>query len=140
MEDGHIEAVDTYENLITSHVGFQKLMSNTAVEDEKEKEDNVNEDEVEEEKKDSKKKQKKASGLMTTEERAVRSVGWNVYAAYVKAAGGYWVAPLIGILLILTQGSNIATSLWLSWWTADSLDYPEGYYVSLFEPVNCDQN
>jgi ABC-type multidrug transport system fused ATPase/permease subunit len=130
MEDGHIEAVDTFDNLMASNVGFQKLMSNTAVEEEKEEEEHVNDDEVEEEKKDSKKRKKKASGLMTTEERAVASVGWNVYAAYIKAAGGYWVAPLVGSFLVLTQASNIATSLWLSWWTADSLKFPEGVYVS----------
>ena len=134
MEDGHIEAVDTYDNLIANHVGFQKLMSNTAVEEEKKDEDEVNEDEREEENKDSKRKKKKAAGLMTAEERAVASVGWDVYAAYVKASGGYWVAPLVFILLVLTQGSNIATSLWLSWWTSDGLDYPEGIYVSFPDP------
>jgi ABC-type multidrug transport system fused ATPase/permease subunit len=136
MEDGHIQAVDTYDNLIANHPDFQKLMANTAVEDEKETGDHVNDDEVEEVKKDVKKKKNKTSGLMTTEERAVSSVGWTVYAAYIKAAGGYWVAPLIGILLILTQGSNIATSLWLSWWTSNALDYPNGYYVSAWPSVS----
>ena len=131
MEDGHIEAVGRYDDLIANHIGFQKLMSNTAVEEKKEDEDNVNEDELEDEKKDAKKtKKKKTHGLMTAEERAVASVGWDVYAAYVKAAGGYWVAPLIFTLLVMTQASNIATSLWLSWWTSDGLDYPEGIYVS----------
>jgi ABC-type multidrug transport system fused ATPase/permease subunit len=130
MEGGHIEAVDTFENLMANHPGFQKLMSNTAVEEEHEKEREVNEDEREEEKKDSEKRRKKGAALMTTEERAVESVSWGVYMAYLKAAGGYWVAPLVLSLLIATQCANITTSLWLSWWTADKFGYPEGYYVS----------
>jgi energy-coupling factor transporter ATP-binding protein EcfA2 len=130
MEGGHIEAIDTFDNLMAGNPGFQKLMSNTAVEEEQEKEKEVDEDELEEEKKDVKKKSKKAGTLMTTEERAVESVGLGVYVAYVKAAGGYWVAPLIFILLVATQCANISTSLWLSWWTSDSFDYPVGYYVS----------
>jgi ABC-type multidrug transport system ATPase subunit len=130
MESGHIEAVDTFDNLMANNPGFQKLMSNTAVEEEQEKEATVNEDEIEEETKVSKKKKKKAAALMTAEERAVESVSWSVYMAYLKAAGGYWVAPLVLGLLTLTQCSNIATSLWLSWWTSNKFGYPNGYYVS----------
>ncbi|TLD39578.1 hypothetical protein E2P81_ATG00565 [Venturia nashicola] len=131
MEDGTIESIDTFENLMAHNEGFQKLMATTAVEEEKEKEDEVLEDEIEDEKKTQKKKRsKKVAALMTTEEKAMDSVGWGVYRAYIKAAGGYWVAPMLLFLLVLTQGSNIATSLWLSFWTSDKLHYPVGYYIA----------
>jgi ABC-type multidrug transport system fused ATPase/permease subunit len=130
MENGTIESIDTFENLMAHNEGFQKLMATTAVEEEKEKEDDINEDEIEDEKKTLKKRSKKGAALMTVEERAVESVGWAVYIAYIKAAGGYWVAPTVFLLLLLTQCANIATSLWLSFWTSNKFHYPVGYYVS----------
>lgn len=130
MEDGRIETIDTFDNLMNNNQDFQKLMATTAVEEDEEKEKEVNDDEIEEEKKTQTKKSKRGANLMTVEERAVAGVSWSVYGAYLKAAGGLWVAPLILILLILTQGSNIATSLWLSFWTSDKFGFKEGYYAS----------
>lgn len=83
MEDGRIQAIDTFDNLMRDHAGFQILMETTAVEEEHEKEENVNEDEVESETKTQKKK-KKAPGLMQAEERAVKSVPWSVYLDYMS--------------------------------------------------------
>ena len=95
------------------------------------------EDEVEGEKKQQKKKKKSktAVALMQEEERATKSVTWGVWIAYIKAGGGLWVGPLVLILLIMSQGANIATSLWLSWWTSNKFGYSEGTYVSLQDPT-----
>jgi ATP-binding cassette subfamily C (CFTR/MRP) protein 1 len=130
MEDGRIETIDTFDNLMNNNEDFQKLMASTAVEEEEDEEDMVNEDEIEEEKKVQTKKSKKGAALMQQEERAVASVDWSVYTAYLRAAGGLWVAPLVLFLLVLTQCANIATSLWLSFWTSNKFHYPSGYYVS----------
>jgi len=129
MEDGRIEAIDTFDNLMANSEEFQKLMASTAPEEEEEK-DKVNEDEIEEEKKTQTKRSKKGAALMTAEERAVAGVDWSVYGAYLRAAGGIWVAPLVLFLLILTQAANIATSLWLSFWTSNKFHFKEGDYVS----------
>jgi ATP-binding cassette subfamily C (CFTR/MRP) protein 1 len=118
MEDGRIQAIDTFDNLMKDHAGFQILMEATAVEEKHEKEDHVNDDEVEDEKKHQKKK--KAPGLMQAEERAVKSVPWSVYVDYIKASGSLLNAPIVIGFLLASQGANIATSLWLSWWTSDS--------------------
>lgn len=56
--------------------------------------------------------------LMQEEERAVSSISWSVYADYVKASGSIWNGLLPVILLLFSQGANIATSLWLSYWYA----------------------
>lgn len=119
MEEGRIQAIDTFDNLMNSHPAFQLLMETTAVEEKHEEEDHVNDDEVEGGKKDAKKKRKGAA-LMQAEERAVKSVPWSVYIDYVRASGSLLNAPLVFIFLLMSQGANIATSLWLSWWTSDS--------------------
>jgi ABC-type multidrug transport system ATPase subunit len=133
IDEGRVRAVDTFDKLMAENEGFQKLMTMTASEEEKEDEDEADdEDEVEEEKKSMKKKKKgkKPAALMQEEDRAVKSVSWGVWIAYIKAAGGLWVAPLVFFLLVLSQGANISTSLWLSWWTSNKFGYREGTYVS----------
>lgn len=133
MQEGRIHTVDTFDNLMAHDKEFQKLMETTAVEEKHEEEDEVLEDEEEGEKKDVQKKKagKKAGpALMQAEERAVKSVSFHIYKAYVKAAGSLLVAPLIIITLILSQGANISTSLWLSWWTSNKFGYSTGLYVS----------
>ncbi|KAF2084152.1 ABC multidrug transporter-like protein [Saccharata proteae CBS 121410] len=132
MQDGRIESIDTYDNLMAHNADFMKLMATTAVEENKEKDD---EDEIQEEKKEVVKHvggKKPAAGLMQAEERAVNSVSFGVYAAYIKAAGSWLIAPVVLGLLILSQGANIATSLWLSWWTSDKFGYSTGEYIGVY--------
>lgn len=132
LEGGRIQAVDTFDNLMANNDEFIRLMKTTAVEEKEEDEKHENLDEIEEEKKDENKRmgKKRGAALMTVEERQVESVKWGVYGAYVKAAGGYYIAPLIGILLVTSQVANIITSLWLSWWTSNRFKLAEGVYVS----------
>jgi ATP-binding cassette subfamily C (CFTR/MRP) protein 1 len=132
VEEGRIQAVDTFNNLMAHNEDFQKLMLTTASEELEEEEEDVNEDKREgEKKKQTKKKGKKpAAALMQVEDRATKSVSWGVWTAYIKAGGGIWVGPLVLLLLILSQGTNIVTSLWLSWWTSDKFHYSRGTYVS----------
>lgn len=110
LEEGKIQAIDTFDNLMRDHVGFQQLMETTGVEEEHKEEVKVNEDEAEDEKKVVKKV--KGLGLMQAEEKAVKSVPWSVYIDYVRASGTLLNAPIVVLLLILSQGANIATSLW----------------------------
>ena len=134
MQEGHIETIDTFKNLMSNNAGFQKLMASTAQEERFEKEATVNEDEVEDEKKDAKKRKtaKRGAALMQQEERAVKSVSWNVYAAYVRASGSLLHAPLIFFVLVISQGANIVTSLWLSWWTSNKFGYSTGQYIGAY--------
>lgn len=119
LEEGKVQAIDTFDNLMKNHAGFQLLMETTAVEEKHEKEDHVNDDEVESEKKAMKKKRKVAT-LMQAEERAVKSVPWSVYLHYIRASGSLLNAPIVLGFLLLSQAANLGTSLWLSYWTSDS--------------------
>jgi ATP-binding cassette subfamily C (CFTR/MRP) protein 1 len=119
LVEGQIQAIDTFDNLMKDHAGFQLLMETTAVEEKYEGQDHVNEDEIEAEKKTMTKKRKSAT-LMQAEERAVRSVPWAVYLDYIRASGSLLNAPIVLGFLLLSQAANLGTSLWLSYWTSDS--------------------
>ena len=128
MQDGHIREIDTFDNLMADNLDFQKLMATTSQEQFVAKKEIVLE-----EKKDEKKSKKKQPGLMQQEERAVSSVGWTVWGAYIKASGSIVVAPLIIFALVCMNGTNIATSLWLSYWTSDRFpSLNEGAYIGIY--------
>ncbi len=128
MEGGRIIAVDTFANLMRSHAGFQQLMETTSVGDEKEAPQAAAHvvDGGE------KKKRRRGKGLMQSEERAVASVPWAVYSNYIRASGTILNGPLVVALLIVAQGSNIVTSLWLSYWTADKFSLSTGTYMGVY--------
>lgn len=134
MQEGHVEAVDTFANLINNNEAFQKLMASTAQEEKAEKVEAINEDHAEDDKKDAKKRKinKRGAALMQQEERAVKSVSSNVYVAYARASGSVLVAPVVFILLVISQGANITTSLWLSWWTSNKFGFTEGQYIGAY--------
>ena len=132
MNDGRIDAIDTFENLMANNADFVKLIASNAQEEKQGQEEAPDdEDEVEDEKKAARRKKgkKPAGALMQAEERAVSNVSWNVYHAYIKSSGSVLVLPLIVLLLIVSQGANIATSLWLSWWTSNKFGFSRGTYV-----------
>ncbi|KIX00378.1 uncharacterized protein Z518_10517 [Rhinocladiella mackenziei CBS 650.93] len=137
MEDGHIQAIDTFDNLMNTSVDFQKLMATTAQEDTalakaKSAEDN-------DKKPEKKNKKGKPAALMQQEERAVESVSWTVWRAYIGASGSFIFWPLIFIALVLSQGSNIVTSLWLSWWVSDKFGFSEGTYIGAYAALGLSQ-
>lgn len=128
MDQGRIQAVDTFDNLMRDHTGFQQLMESTALEEKKEGGEAAQDDESE----SKGKKKKKGKALMQSEERAVSSVPWSVYADYVRASGSIFNALLIFLLLVISQGANIVTSLWLSWWTSNKYNLSVGVYIGIY--------
>ncbi|KAH8598215.1 ABC multidrug transporter-like protein [Bisporella sp. PMI_857] len=138
LEEGRILAIDTFDNLMRDHLGFQQLMETTGLEDEHVEKAHINEDEVEDEKKNPKKK-KKGTALMQAEERAVKSVPWSIYADYTRASGTIWNGPLIILLLILSQAANITCSLWLSWWTSNQFGYTTAVYIGVYAALGVAQ-
>ena len=139
MDEGRIRAIGTYNDLMQEDDDFRKLLASNSQEESRKQEGE--EDEVEEEKKAHKKRKgKKPSGaLMQAEERAVASVSWEVYYAYVKASGSFLVFPLVFLLLVLSQGALIVTSLWLSWWTSGKFGYSTGTYVGVYAALGATQ-
>jgi ATP-binding cassette subfamily C (CFTR/MRP) protein 1 len=102
VEEGRVQAVDTFEALMSQNEGFQQLMKSTKKEEEHEEEEEEDAEEVaadvmdgKKEAKKTAKRQKKAVALMQVEDRATKSVSWCVWIAYIKAGGGIWVGPLV---------------------------------------------
>ncbi|KAI1180948.1 P-loop containing nucleoside triphosphate hydrolase protein [Nemania sp. FL0916] len=135
MDGGKIRAVDTFDKLMENEPGFKHLMETTAVE--KKDEDEA----VAQEKTTDKgqKKKKKAQGLMQAEERAVASVPWSTYANYVRASGSIFNALWVILAVVVAQGGNIATSLWLSYWTADKFGYSQAVYIGVYAALGTGQ-
>lgn len=136
LEDGKIQAIDTFDNLMAENKGFQNMMMTTAVEGEEDKKEDV--DEIEEEKKDGKKK-RRVPGLMQAEERAVKSVPWSVYKSYIRASGSMFNLFVVLGLLLASQGANITTSLWLSYWTSNKFGYNTGTYIGVYAGLGAGQ-
>lgn len=67
---------------------------------------------------------------MQEEEKGLDSVPWSIYHHYFKAAGSILVLPIILALLVIAQGGNFITSLWLAWWSSDKFGLSTGKYVS----------
>lgn len=126
MQDGHIESIDTFDNLMALNEGFRRLMASTA------QEEQVKKVEVTEGTQAKKKPAARRVALMQQEERAVKSVPWSIYASYIRASGTLLNGPLVFLLLVLAQGSNIVTSLWLSWWTSNKFGYAAGQYIGAY--------
>ncbi|KAK0626574.1 hypothetical protein B0T14DRAFT_109157 [Immersiella caudata] len=128
MDEGKIQAIDTFDNLMKNSEGFRQLMETTGVEEKKAPEEATAVQEEDE----PAKKLKKGKGLMQTEERALSSVPWGVYKAYIKASGTLLNLPLVVFLLIIAQGANIVTNLWLSYWTANRFGFSMGVYIGVY--------
>ncbi|PGH17822.1 hypothetical protein AJ80_04644 [Polytolypa hystricis UAMH7299] len=135
MHEGRVHSIDTFDNLMKDSEVFQKLMATTAQEEDSapKKSDDEIEDQGPTESGDGKPKAKKpAAALMQQEERAVDSVDWGVWRAYISAFGSIIVFPLIVLLLLLVNGASIMTSLWLSYWTSNKYAISQGQYIGIY--------
>ncbi|XP_055033571.2 ATP-binding cassette sub-family C member 5 [Misgurnus anguillicaudatus] len=59
---------------------------------------------------------KKGAQLMQAEEKGTGAVAWDVYSAYIKAAGGPLAFILAILLFLFTTGSIAFSNWWLSHW------------------------
>lgn len=128
MNDGKISAFDTFDNLMAHNEEFRTMMATVDVD----QQDSATAKEVDDSADVAAEKPAEDSedSLMQEEERASENVGLKVYYRYFKASGSFLVLPLIFLLLIVAQGTNIVTNLWLTWWTSDKFGFSTGKYVS----------
>ncbi|KAI5924764.1 P-loop containing nucleoside triphosphate hydrolase protein [Camillea tinctor] len=139
MDGGKIRTIDTFDNLMANHPGFKQLMETTALEDDQKEVPRLVEDKPADSDQGQKKKKKRGPGLMQAEERAVSSVPWSVYGAYISASGSIFNAPLVLLVLIVSQCANIATSLWLSYWSSDRFGFSTGVYIGVYAGLGTSQ-
>ncbi|RIB12613.1 P-loop containing nucleoside triphosphate hydrolase protein [Gigaspora rosea] len=132
MEDGEIAEQGTYEELMKDGKIFSKLIAEygEAKSDEEVKKDKELKLDEKENKTDHKIILSKE--LMSKEEQYTGTVNNKIYLAYFKNAGGFLLIPTIILLLIMTQGTNVGTNLWLSFWTSNTFDLPKGLYIGVY--------
>ncbi|KAI0701717.1 multidrug resistance-associated ABC transporter [Earliella scabrosa] len=76
---------------------------------------------------------KTPQALMQDEERAVGAVSWSVYSRYFKFAGGVIVFPIIVFFLALAEGTQVATQLFLGFWTSQSIPgFGQAEYIGIY--------
>ncbi|KAI0085949.1 multidrug resistance-associated ABC transporter [Irpex rosettiformis] len=72
-------------------------------------------------------------GLMQAEERVTGSVATRMYARYLHYAGGIFWGPMICALLLLAQGAQVATNIFLGLWTSQRISgFSSGQYMETY--------
>ncbi|KAF8960708.1 ATP-dependent bile acid permease [Flammula alnicola] len=73
------------------------------------------------------------AALMQEEERNTGAVTWDIYKKYLDNAGGLIWAPIIGALLLIVEGNNVVTTLFLGFWTGNTLhQFKQGDYMAVY--------
>jgi ATP-binding cassette subfamily C (CFTR/MRP) protein 1 len=128
MESGKIIACDTFPHLMAENEKFKEMMATVDKQTAEKPEMEVNVEEV------ALKKQlttaKTQVALIQEEDRQVNSISMAVWNDYFRSTGSLLIPPIVLLMLILGQGANIVTSLWLAWWSSNKLHYNTGTYVS----------
>jgi len=75
---------------------------------------------------------KDAKKLVSQEERMTGGVEFQVYLKYIQAGGGYFLFSIVFSFYLISAGTTLMASLWLSAWTADSnyVKFSETFYIS----------
>jgi ABC-type multidrug transport system fused ATPase/permease subunit len=139
MVDGRIAAIGTFQHLMNSNPAFARLLAATGPQ--QKREENGGEEEASQAKAGGaeaaaagemmeSKKQDDARQLMQEDVKAVDSVPWSVYVAWIRAFGSVFNMLAVLLLLALFRAANILTSLWLSWWVSNKYHLSRGQNVS----------
>ncbi|KAJ6528504.1 multidrug resistance-associated ABC transporter [Mycena capillaripes] len=78
-----------------------------------------------------------AAVLMQVEERNTGAVTWTVYRRYLVYAGSAMWAFIVAALLISDQGSSTMSSIFLGWWTSQTIkDFTQGQYMGVYAGIS----
>ncbi|ORY50511.1 P-loop containing nucleoside triphosphate hydrolase protein [Rhizoclosmatium globosum] len=61
-----------------------------------------------------------AVNIMSKEDQASGGVASDVWWNYLRACGGIWFCICTLGMVLLNEGTNVLTNLWLAWWTENS--------------------
>ncbi|KAH7103342.1 ATP-dependent bile acid permease [Auriculariales sp. MPI-PUGE-AT-0066] len=74
-----------------------------------------------------------AAKLVEGDERETGAVSWGAYIGYLRAAGGLRYAPLLLVLLGLAQCAQVASNVFLGFWTDHSIvGFAQGQYMGVY--------
>jgi len=78
----------------------------------------------------------KPQKLMTEEARAAGHVGWDVYKAWFKAAGGIYIPFVIFIVFTADAGTGVISTWWLTYWSDSGSGKSQYYYLGMYALIN----
>lgn len=143
MDDGHIEEIGTYDELMRARGNFYNAMHNFGMlKNAGEEEEDA--DELAAETEDAKKPKPKldkaemskpdGEGTMELEERNTGSVDGFVYRAYINAGQGWWTVPLAAAAAVCMQGATTLSTYYINWWTEWYVNgtYTVGFCIGLY--------
>ncbi|KAF8882128.1 hypothetical protein BD779DRAFT_1675113 [Infundibulicybe gibba] len=137
MENGVMTEQGTYDSLMKDSVVFSRLMDEYGnLEQEEKAEGGAGKRKAERGTAgdtDGADNKKANAALMQAEERNIGSVSWDTYKKYLRFAGGIFWAPVILILLTITQGAQVGNNLFLGFWTVNSIPgFRQGDYMAVY--------
>jgi ABC-type multidrug transport system fused ATPase/permease subunit len=74
--------------------------------------------------------------LMTEEARSIGHVGMDVYLSWAVAAGGYWVPVALVLLFGATEGVNVLSKWWLTYWSSHSNSESQNAFLADYALIN----
>jgi ABC-type multidrug transport system ATPase subunit len=78
----------------------------------------------------------KKATLMTEETRSTGHVGKDVYLAWAKAAGGYWVPFVIVLTFGSVEGINVLSKWWLTYWSSHAATGSQIDFLEMYALIN----
>ncbi|KAJ6032640.1 ABC multidrug transporter [Penicillium herquei] len=136
LDEGHIKADDTYENLMAENQEFLKMITSTTRVESDGQQQAVEQPATQPSSPD---KITGGTQLIQDEDRSVTSVQWGVYLAYIRASGSIWYGVIPFLMLALAQSANILTNLWLSYWTDDRFGLKKNQYIGIYVSLGVTQ-
>lgn len=149
--NGHVVEEGSYEQLMGSGGTFKRLMDEFGGASRREEEAEAEEGAIEGDaadtadatKKAQEKIEKKGPGkaagtgklegrLMTSEVRKTGSVGGKIYAAYLRAGKATYTLPLSLFFASVMQAGSVLSTVWLTWWEADTFHKSTGFYQGMY--------
>ena len=135
MVDGRIEAFGPYQELMHTKPAFAKLvtaigpqhLSPSSPDEEKEDSGSIREDTIT----DGADTKRSPQELMQEDIKAVDSVPWSVYVAWLRSSGSLWNIFAVLLMQALFRASNLLTSIWLSWWVSNKYGLSRGQNVCI---------
>ncbi|KAF8899910.1 ABC protein [Gymnopilus junonius] len=77
--------------------------------------------------------------LIVKEHRSTGSISSAVYKAYLLAGHGYLMAPLLVVIILMMQGSQLVSSYTLVWWQENFFHRSFSFYQTLYAILGVSQ-
>ncbi|TLD31308.1 hypothetical protein PspLS_01702 [Pyricularia sp. CBS 133598] len=137
MVDGQVVACGRLDELVRENAAFAEFLAQAG--EKGNKSVAIKESQDVQESAPVSQKDKTAPKLMQDDVKAVNSVPWPVYMAWMRSSGSLLNMVLVIALLCAFRAANYLTSLSLAWWVSDMQGLTTEQYISLYAGLGAAQ-